>query len=209
MIEDNGYSRKMRIVKKLCSLIGLPIVNSLFTMIFREKSKKMLIRGCRYIKKFRKAKFPLYIGENVKIYGSKNITVGKNIVIYDNVYLDADKFIEIGDYTHIDVFTTIYGHGGVRIGKMCAIAAGVRIYSQTNRYNFDPRLPIIKQPRKYAEVIIGDDVWIGANAVILPGVRIGDHSIIGAGAVVTKDIPENSIAVGVPAKVIKRRYEYE
>lgn len=196
---------KIKIIEKLSMIIGLPVINHIFTSILQGKYQQMLIRGCRYLKKFKHAGFPLYIGKNVIVYGFENIKLGKNVIIYDNVYLDASKFIEIGDYTHIDVFTTIYGHGGVRIGKMCAIASGVKIYSQTNRYDFDPKLPVIKQPRKYAEVIIGDDVWIGANAVILPGVRIGDHSIIGAGAAVTKDIPENSIAVGVPARVIKRR----
>jgi acetyltransferase-like isoleucine patch superfamily enzyme len=53
-------------------------------------------------------------------------------------------------------------------------------------------------------MVIGDDVWIGANAVILPGVKIGTHSIVAAGAVVTKDVPEFSLVAGIPAKVIKK-----
>lgn len=209
MIDSNIYIKididKVKVLRKLSRIIGLPVINEFLTLIVRDKNKKMLIRGCKFIKKFGKAEYPLYLGDNVKIYGIKNIKIGRNVVIYDHVYLDANRFIEIGDDTHIDVFTSIYGHGGVKIGKMCAIAAGVRIYSQTNQYNINPKLPIIKQPRKYGRVIIGDDVWIGANAVILPGVKIGSHSIIGAGAVVTKDIPKYSVAVGIPAKVIKRR----
>jgi acetyltransferase-like isoleucine patch superfamily enzyme len=61
------------------------------------------------------------------------------------------------------------------------------------------------QPTYVAKVIIEDDVWIGANATILPGVRVGKGSVIGAGSVVTNDIPEYSIAVGIPARVISKR----
>ena len=201
-----GKMKKVEFVERFSKIIGLPVVNQILVSILNDNNQKMLIRGCGYLWKFEHAEFPLYIGGNVIIHGFKNIKIGKNVIIYDNVYLDADKFIEIGDFTHIDVFTSIYGHGGVKIGKMCAISSGVRIYSQTNRYDYDPKLPIIKQPIKYAEVVIGDDVWIGANVVILQGVNIGSHSVIGAGAVVTGDIPENSIAVGIPAKVIKKRF---
>jgi len=65
--------------------------------------------------------------------------------------------------------------------------------------------PIIEQGVKSSDIIIGNNVWIGHGAYIMPGVKIGDNSIVGAKAVVTKDIPAGSIAVGVPARVIKTR----
>lgn len=81
----------------------------------------------------------------------------------------------------------------------------VLIYTQNHCYE-DETKPIIQQGyTKTKPVVIGDDVWIGARAIILPGVNIGSHSVVGAGAVVTKDVPDYSVVGGVPAKVIKRR----
>ena len=111
MTNKSIHTGKIEIIRKFSRFIGLPAINQFLTLIVRGKSNKMLIRGCKSIRRFDKAEFPLYIGDNVKVYGLKNIKVGKNVVIYDNTYLDANKFIEIGDGTHIDVFTSIYGHG--------------------------------------------------------------------------------------------------
>jgi Acetyltransferase (isoleucine patch superfamily) len=73
-------------------------------------------------------------------------------------------------------------------------------FQKTDRFMKD-------QPTLVAKIVIEDDVWIGANATILPGVKVGRGSVIGAGSVVNKDIPEYSLAVGVPAKVIRNRKE--
>jgi acetyltransferase-like isoleucine patch superfamily enzyme len=117
-------------------------------------------------------------------------------VIYKSDFPDGKligKPIQIGAFSVID-----YG-GNVKIGKNVKIGYGVTILSvSTITGSKDEK--IIKKP-----VIVGDNVEIGSNAVILPGVTIGNSSTIGAGAVVVENIPPNSIAVGVPAKVIKEK----
>lgn len=93
----------------------------------------------------------------------------------------------------------VQGINGVEIGDNTIFAAGVKIISANHAvdslYGWTPCRPIV----------IGHNVWIGANAVILPGVHIGDYAIIGAGAVVTKDVPSMAVAVGNPARIVKTR----
>lgn len=163
-------------------------------------------RGFLWSRVFRSNR--LSLGRNVEFAGRENIRLGNGVTFFGNTYLNANGargFIEIGDYTHIDQYGVLYGLGGIKIGSKCAIASGVVIYSQSNQYESDPETDIIDQPVVYATVTIGDDVWIGARAVILPGISIGDHAIIGAGAVVNKDVAPWSIVGGVPAKVIGNR----
>lgn len=106
-----------------------------------------------------------------------------------------------------------YDSHGIYIGNN--VLLGPRVYIRGANHNFDNLNIPINQQGHYAErisyhsqnysIVIEDDVWVGANTIILPGVKIGKGSVIGAGSVVTKDIPEFSIAVGSPAKVIKKR----
>ncbi|HEC92754.1 MAG TPA: acyltransferase [Candidatus Atribacteria bacterium] len=110
--------------------------------------------------------------------------------------------MKIGNNTHILDFTLISGVGGVEIGDNIAISSGVKIYSHSNDYKDKDKL-IVEQVKK-GKISIGNNVLIGANVVILPGIKIGDNTVVGAGAVVTKDIPKNSVAVGTPARVIKK-----
>jgi acetyltransferase-like isoleucine patch superfamily enzyme len=150
----------------------------------------------------------LRIGPNVQIVARMKVRIGDDVTLFGNTYLNANGehgFIKIGDRTHVDQFCVLYGQGGLTIGSRCAIASGVTIYSQSNQYAFDPCRDIIEQPIIYAPVIIGYDVWIGARAVILPGVNVGDHAVIGAGAVVRKDVAPWAIVGGVPANVIGQR----
>lgn len=147
----------------------------------------------------------VYIGRNVVFIGTDRISLGENCKLYGFDYLNADTpwgYIRIGQNTHIDVFCVLYGQGGLSIGDNCAIASGVKVYSQSNQYKQNPGQKIIEQPVVYNEVKIGDDVWIGANAVILPGIQIGDSSIVGAGAVVRQDVPPYAIVAGIPAKIV-------
>lgn len=94
----------------------------------------------------------------------------------------------------------------ISIGENCMISYAVHMRTDKHRHS-DVGAPMCEQGHDYEDIIIGDDVWIGYGAQIMSGVTIGSHSIIGAGAVVTHDIPQYSVAVGVPARVIKDRAE--
>ncbi|MCF2497027.1 acyltransferase [Dyadobacter chenhuakuii] len=149
---------------------------------------------------------------------------GKNVIIRSWVRMDVLPFnpFSIGDNSMVEDFTTINnGVGEVRIGNNSLIGLGNVIIgpitvgnnvilaqnivaSGLNHNYADIRQPIHQQGVSVAPIVIEDDCWIGANTVITAGVRIGKHCVIAAGAVVTKNIPPYSVAVGNPARVIKQ-----
>ena len=107
----------------------------------------------------------------------------------------------IGDHTRIGLHNTIIGP--VTIGSHVNLAQGITITALNHNFS-DAEKRIDEQGVNTTPVVIEDDIWIGANAVILPGVTIGQHSVVAAGAIVTKDVPPHSLVAGVPAKVIKQ-----
>ena len=143
----------------------------------------MIIRSLFYERSI-KCKGKIYVLPNSIMCYPYRISMGYNVFINRNVYITARERITIGD--------------NVLIGP------GVVINSGMHKYNDKDKL-IRDQGHILKPIIIGDDVWIGANTVIMPGVSIGKGSIIGAGAIVKDSIPPYSVAVGVPAKVIKKR----
>lgn len=108
--------------------------------------------------------------------------------------------VTIGDHTRIGIHSTIIGP--VCIGSHVHLAQGITVTALNHRYD-DKKRRIDEQGVSTQPVFISDDVWIGANAVILPGVTIGRHAVVAAGAVVTKDVPDYCMVGGVPAKIIK------
>lgn len=127
------------------------------------------------------------------------------------------KIINIGDYTRINGSIKIKGSGEVHIGRYCAIADDVRIISSNHSTNVASVQLKLQKDLKITQhinidkidVAIGHDVWIGDRATILPGVRVGNGAIIGAGAVVTKSIEPYTISAGNPARPIGRRLSVE
>ena len=106
----------------------------------------------------------------------------------------------IGDHTRIGLHNTVIGP--VSIGSHVNLAQGITITALNHNFeNKEQRID--SQGVSTNPVILGDDIWIGTNAVVLPGVSIGHHSVVAAGAVVTKDVPPHSLVAGVPAKIIK------
>jgi acetyltransferase-like isoleucine patch superfamily enzyme len=112
--------------------------------------------------------------------------------------------IELGEHAWIGPHTVIYGHGGLTVGRDTQIATGVVVVTFNHGFA-KSRVPISHQDETRLGVVIGTDVWVGANATILDGVHIGDGAVIGAGAVVNRDVPEYAIVGGVPARVIGTR----
>ena len=155
---------------------------------------------------------PLYQhrGRGSKIYGSvrmdtppyRRFFLGNHSVIESYCYINnAVGDVVIGDYTRIGIHNTIIGP--VCIGSHVNLAQGITVTALNHNFE-DKTKRIDEQGITTKPVIIGDDVWIGANAVILPGVTIGKHCVVAAGAVVTKDVQDNTIVGGVPAKEIKK-----
>lgn len=151
----------------------------------------------------------------------KNCVIGKKVSI-SNCFFDSYARVaecasihntEVGSYTSLGRYSKIVH---TKIGKYCAVSWDVTINAISHPYNhltinafpYVPRVGnfVTERNQTYQEVFIKNDVWIGANSVIMPGITIGNGAIIGAGAVVTKDVPDYAIVVGVPAKIIKYRF---
>lgn len=132
----------------------------------------------------------------------RRFVIGKHSVVESYACINnAVGDVVIGDHTRIGLHSTVIGP--VRIGSHVNLAQGITI-SALNHNFCDGGKRIDEQGVTTKEVIVEDDVWIGANAVVLPGVRIGSHSVIAAGAVVTRDVPPRSLAAGVPAQVKRK-----
>ncbi|MDD2375982.1 MAG: acyltransferase [Clostridia bacterium] len=176
----------MQIRKKLFLIIFL--IKNLFLTYFR---KGLSISSDVQIRKtqIRKGKISISRGCRIGMY-----------VIID----PSNGFINIGEYTSIHDFSVISGMGGVSIGKYVAIASQCAIIASNHVY-INPEEYIKRQGNTAKGIVIEDDVWLGIGVKVLDGVTIGKGSIIGAGSIVTKSIPSYSIAVGIPAKVIKNR----
>lgn len=149
---------------------------------------------------------------------------GKHSVIHRSVRMDTPPYrqFRLGDYSIIESFCcinnavgdVIIGNhtrvglhntiiGPVTIGNHVNLAQGITVTALNHNFS-DSDKKIDEQGITTNAVTIENDVWIGANAVVLPGVTIGNHSVVAAGAVVTKDVPSHSLVAGIPAKVIKQ-----
>ena len=127
---------------------------------------------------------------------------GTNVTVWDRIHFDSPWKIEIGSNVSINRGCILTATGGISIGDHVLIGPNVVIYTQNHRY--DGVGPIARQGFTFGKVTLEDHVWLGANVVILPGVTIGAGSIVGAGAVVTADIAPDTLAVGNPARPIRR-----
>ena len=126
---------------------------------------------------------------------------GDNFIFVSPFYCDYGYNIEIGENFFANMNLVILDGAKVTIGKNAFIAPNVGIYTAGHPLDAERR----NRGLEYAKpVTIGDNVWIGAHAAILPGVTIGNNVVIGAGSVVTKDIPDGVLAVGNPCKVVKK-----
>lgn len=144
----------------------------------------------------------------LKIYGNVVLALGSSIKIFTPIHISLTSYfcpqakLTIGDGTHIGPGTAIRVAKSVAIGKNCLIARTVRIFDH-NGHPLDPAMRLARQKIPEDEirpVVIGDNVWIGEGAVINAGVTIGSNSIVSANSVVTKDVPENVIVLGSPAR---------
>jgi acetyltransferase-like isoleucine patch superfamily enzyme len=147
------------------------------------------------------------------IFNEQYIHVGANTLIGPDISLSAgmvpgqqcitNPVVTIGDRCLIGRGSGIVGHFSIEIGNDVWTGHNVYITDQNHGYE-DVSRPISQQSQPERAVKIGDGSWLGYGSVVLPGVTIGEHCVIGANSVVTRDVPSFSVAVGVPARVIKR-----
>ncbi len=200
----------------------------LATLLFGNLSGSLgyLLRGWSYRRLFKSADRGVIIGRGITLRHPRRIRLGQRVAIDDYVLLDAggtgeegmvigdDVIISrncviqgktghvvIGDKTQIGCNTVVSSVTGILIGQSVLIAGNC--YIGGGRYSFDRiDLPIMEQTTySRGPVIIKDDVWLGAGSVIVDGIQVGKGCVVGAGAVVTEDLPDYAIAKGVPARV--------
>jgi maltose O-acetyltransferase len=126
--------------------------------------------------------------------------IGQNLVIEPPFYCAYGQNIHIGDHVFLNVLCTILDCNEVRIGHHVMIGPAVQIYTAAHLLQAEPR----NQGWEVAKaIVIEDNVWLGGGAILLPGVRIGRNAVVGAGAVVSRDVPANTVVAGNPARVIR------
>ncbi len=152
------------------------------------------------------SKFPIIgnISKYFRYICAKNMfkKCGKNVNIERGAYIGKGAKIEIGDNSGIGINARIIGP--VEIGNNVMMSPNVMVIANKHGYK-NRKIPIMKQGIFEEKIEIGDDVWIGAGAIILPGLKIASGCVIGAGSVVTKSFGDNLVIAGNPAKIIKRR----
>ena len=170
----------------------LPFISD-FSVLAEQFKSKLLLRS------FNRA-LPFNAPKEYLLFKLLGIRHGRSIYIEPPFRCDYGKHIEIGDNFYANSGCIIIDVAKVKIGdnvmfgpNVAVITAGHPIHHEIRNTKFEYGIP----------VTIGDNVWIGANAVLLPGVHIGDNTVIGAGSVVTKDIPSGVVAVGNPCKPVK------
>ncbi len=125
--------------------------------------------------------------------------VDEGFGLFPPIYSDFGRNIKLGRNVFINSGCCFQDQGGIELGDGCMI--GHQVVIATLNHDLMPERRASMIP---AKVTLGRNVWVGAHATILPGVTIGDNSVVAAGAVVTKDVPANCVAAGVPARVVKR-----
>jgi acetyltransferase-like isoleucine patch superfamily enzyme len=178
------------------------------------------LRAYRWIKGMRNGLFSRAIADSFLAFGSHSmielpttldgaarISIGSNVYIGPGSWLfteGEDALLEIGDGTRMSGLCVLSAVSSVRLGRSVLLGRNVYI-SDNNHGTTDPSSPIMDQQlEKVAPVSIGDGAWLGQNTVVLSGVTIGAGAVVGANSVVLEDVPPRSLAVGAPARVVRR-----
>ena len=190
MAESDGHSRTF--LRKAVKVLRNPRLAAALI------NAQVRIRG--------KARLPLSVrlAGRIRLRGDGDVEFGQGVcLVGDVVPIEFVSYkgsrISIGDHTFINYGSSITAYKQVKIGRHCLLGHHTLIVDR-NEHGVEQR-EVAPPP---APVIIEDHVWIGSRVIILPGVFVGHHSVVGAGSVVTKDIPANCLAVGNPARVVRR-----
>ena len=190
------------------SVVGfrLVVMRRMFSVLRRLRPKLAKLRYLAFALGFERSGSRGSLGKRVTIAPELKINAGDRIAIRDDVFLAGSGRLKIGDRSTVNSGCILTAMDSIEIGSDVMLAP--RVYVLDVDHNFSDRTkPISKQGYTIAPVIIEDGVWIGANAVITKGVKIGEGAIIAANAVVTQDVEPYTIVGGVPAKCIGKRPE--
>lgn len=205
--------KKYDVLKTLWVYFNIPhsratsIVVAKDVNIYLSKSAHIYILKGKFIigesdapTKQRNKKTEITLGVNAEIFLNGDVMLYEGV----NIRLTPNAKLSIGNHTYINRSSAIDCTLSVTIGDGCAISDNVQILdSDFHVISMDDNTSIACQP-----IVIGNHVWIGRSAIILKGVTIGDGAIIGAGSIVTRDVPPKSLVVGNPARVIKKNVEW-
>lgn len=138
------------------------------------------------------------------IFHPENVSLGDGVYVGHNAILKGyhRNRLDVGEGTWIGQMCFFHSAGGIRIGRHVGIGPGVQIL--TSAHDLAGTGPILHRPLRFSPVVIDDGADIGVGAILLPGVTIGAEAQIGAGAVVTRDVPPGSVVGGVPARPLRR-----
>jgi acetyltransferase-like isoleucine patch superfamily enzyme len=153
----------------------------------------------------------VYLDEGVYLHACPGgIEIGENTLVMHHAELHVYNFrdlpragIKIGRDSLIGEFNVLRGQGGILIGDRVYTSPLVQI-AAVNHVFTDPHRPFVEQGITAQGIVVEDDVWIGAGAILTDGVRVGRGAVVGAGAVVTRDVPPHTVVAGVPAQVVRR-----
>ncbi len=205
----------MALLRDLPGVIGIGLRGAVYRLILNAHGFPGIARGVRLAQPRRiTLGRGVYLDEGVYLHACPNgITIGDGTVIMHGSVLHVYNFrglphagITIGRRCFIGEYNVIRGQGGVTIGDFVYTGPLVQILAVNHVFQ-DPHRPIAEQGITAHGIIIEDDVWLGGGVVVLDGVRIGRGAVVGAGAVVTEDLPPYAIAVGVPARVVGSRLD--
>lgn len=193
------------------SIVGIALRGIFYRMILR-------MEGLAAIESHVRLRFPdhiylrrgVYIDQQAYLHATPaGIEIGENTIIMHGAILHVYNFrdlphagIRIGRDSLVGEYTVIRGQGGVTIGDRVYTSPFTQIIAVNHVFD-NPALPFVEQGITAEGIVIEDDVWLGANAVITDGVRVGRGAVVAAGAVVTKDVPPHTVVAGVPARPIK------
>lgn len=144
----------------------------------------------------------------IRLAGTHRIAIGSGVFVGGDSWLQAigdgaETALQIGDGTSISGHCVLSAASHVRLGRNVLLARNVYISDHSHAYA-DPELPVLQQGITGIDAVdIEDGAWLGQNVVVCPGVRIGKGAVVGANSVVTRDVPDRTLAVGAPARVVK------
>lgn len=195
-------------------LTGLVLRRALYRFVLAEAPAPVLcedlvLRGARKIALGRGAQLEQAVVLDAKTERPVGIRLGADTLVRTGTLLETGwtGSIVVGDRSQIGAHCELRGLGGITIGEDVMIAHGTALVAGEHRL-IDPSVPMVYQGNELGPIVIGDDVWLGANVVVLMNVTVGSHAVVGAGAVVRQDVPPGAIVVGVPGRVVGWRPGY-